>query len=125
MSTDAIGQSGAFTALTTQIDNKTGAPEADKLNKSPRDLVPDKLSREPETSPAAAELQNALEEVQNKLAPVARDLHFSVHENLGKTVIEVIDTSTEEVIRQIPSEEMMAIAEALDKLQGLLIKQEV
>ena len=30
---------------------------------------------------------------------------------------------TNEVIRQIPSEEMLEIAKALDRLQGLLVKQ--
>ncbi|MDD2914127.1 MAG: flagellar protein FlaG [Gallionella sp.] len=34
----------------------------------------------------------------------------------------MIDTQTNEVIRQLPSKEMVAIAQALDKFQGLLIK---
>lgn len=35
----------------------------------------------------------------------------------------MIDRQTKEVLRQMPSEEALAIAHALDKLQGLMIKQ--
>ncbi len=44
-------------------------------------------------------------------------------DSTGKTVIKVVDSSTNELIRQIPSEEMLEIARALDRLQGLLIRQ--
>jgi flagellar protein FlaG len=39
-------------------------------------------------------------------------------------VVKVVDTETDQVIRQIPSEEMLAIARNIDRLQGLLVKQE-
>jgi len=34
----------------------------------------------------------------------------------------VVDMATKDVIRQIPTPEVLAIAKALDKLQGLLVK---
>lgn len=37
-------------------------------------------------------------------------------------LVKVIDTQSKEVIRQIPSEEAVQIATAIDKFQGLLIK---
>jgi len=49
---------------------------------------------------------------------------FPFDDDTGRTVVKVVDASTDEVIRQIPSEEVLAIAKALDKLQGVLIKQE-
>ena len=70
------------------------------------------------------ELQRALDEVRRAVEPVARNLQFAVDEDSGRTVVKVIDTSTKEVIRQIPSEEVLSIAKALDTLKGLLIKQE-
>jgi len=39
-------------------------------------------------------------------------------------VVRVLDDATKEVIRQIPSEEALEIAKALDKLQGVLLRQE-
>lgn len=75
--------------------------------------------------PSAGELQKALEEVAKAVAPMAQSLQFSLDKDSGKTVVKVMDTDTNEVIRQIPSEEVLAISKAVDKLKGLLIKQEV
>ena len=54
----------------------------------------------------------------------ANSLQFSIDEDIGVTVVKVIDTESKKVIRQIPSEEVIDIAKALDKLQGLLVKQQ-
>ena len=70
------------------------------------------------------ELEKALEAVRNVVEPVARNLQFSIDKDTGRTLVKVVDTTTDEVIRQIPSEEILSIAKALDKLKGLLIKQE-
>tara|TARA_R110001583_G_scaffold195420_1_gene373002 strand:- start:9042 stop:9242 length:201 start_codon:yes stop_codon:yes gene_type:complete len=64
-----------------------------------------------------------MEEVRNAITPVAQDLLFSIDEDTGKTIVKVVDASTDEVIRQIPSEEIITIAKALDNLQGLLLQQ--
>ncbi len=71
-----------------------------------------------------AEVRQALDEVREALAPVAQNLQFSIDEDTGTTVIKIIDSSTDEVIKQIPPEEILAVAKAIDKLQGLLIRQE-
>jgi flagellar protein FlaG len=39
-------------------------------------------------------------------------------------VVKVTDTETDKVIKQIPSKEALELAKALDKLRGLLVKQE-
>lgn len=51
-------------------------------------------------------------------------LNFSIDEDTGRTVVKIIDTETGEVIRQIPAEELLAIARSLEKMQGLLLRQE-
>ena len=71
----------------------------------------------------AKQLADAVAQVQGFTQSLAKDLTFSIDEDSGKTVVKIIDSSTKEVIRQIPSEEMLGIAQALDKIQGLLIKQ--
>ena len=75
--------------------------------------------------PSREQVLQAVEEVRAAIEPVAQNLLFSIDDDTGRTVIKIIDSSNDEVIRQIPSEEMLAISKALDKLQGLLIKQEV
>lgn len=51
------------------------------------------------------------------------DLQFSVDKESGMRIIKVVDAETKEVIRQIPAEEIVEIAKAISRLQGLLIRQ--
>jgi flagellar protein FlaG len=83
----------------------------------------------PDTKKSVAELQKedvkkAVDDIQKFVSTKNQDLLFSIDEDLGKTVVKVVDRSTKEIIRQYPSEEMLQIAKALDKLQGLLVKQQ-
>jgi len=61
--------------------------------------------------------------VRKALAPVARNLQFSIDDATGRSVVKVVDSSTNEVIRQIPSEELLAITRSIDKFSGLFVKQ--
>lgn len=69
-------------------------------------------------------LLQAVDEVQKAIAPVAQNLLFSIDDDTGRTIVKIVDSQTDEVIRQMPSEEVLAISKAIDKLQGLLIKQQ-
>ena len=73
---------------------------------------------EVETQDIDVELsQEALEKVVSQLNAyiqnTQRDVDFSVDDSTGRVVVRVIDSESEEVIRQIPSEEMLAISRHL------------
>ena len=80
----------------------------------------------PAAAPAEVDhqhLQAAVEAANKFLQPVARNLQFSIDKGSGKTIVKVIDTETDKVVRQIPSEEMLAISRALGKLKGVMVEQ--
>ena len=73
---------------------------------------------EVETHDSDVELsQEALEKVVSQLNAyiqnTQRDVDFSVDDSTGRVVVRVVDSVSEEVIRQIPSEEMLAISRHL------------
>lgn len=74
----------------------------------------------PQPQPSSDQIQKAVENLKRIVAPIANNLQFSVDDSTGSTVIRVVDSNTQEVIRQIPSEEMLSLAQDLNKLQGLL-----
>ena len=55
---------------------------------------------------------------------IRRELDFYIDEPTGQTVITVRDRETDQVIRQIPSEEILAVAERINEMQqaGLLMQ---
>lgn len=70
----------------------------------------------------SARLDQAVQAINTFLKPVASSLEFSVDEGSGRTLVKVIDTDTNDVLRQFPSKQALAISQELDKLQGLLLK---
>ncbi|CAK0767664.1 flagellar protein FlaG [Gammaproteobacteria bacterium] len=52
-----------------------------------------------------------------------RVLEFSMDEKNERMVIKIMDTDTKEMIRQIPSEEMLRLADSLGKDKGWLLEQ--
>lgn len=75
---------------------------------------------EVETKEVDMELsQEALEKVVSQLNDyiqnTQRDVDFSVDDSTGHVVVRVIDSESEQVIRQIPSEEMLAISRHLQE----------
>ena len=69
------------------------------------------------------QVETAVKAVKDFIQPMTGSLEFTLDEESGETVIKITDPSTKELIRQIPSKEMLEIAQALDRLQGLLVKQ--
>lgn len=76
-----------------------------------------------EVEPSRKALDSATKAVNDFVGTVNNSLNFSIDDSTGKTVVKVIDVATKEVIKQFPSEEMLAIAKALDGIKGLLVQQ--
>lgn len=68
-------------------------------------------------------VEQAAKQLTKFVSTIRPELNFTVDEASGTHVVRVIDSSTKEVIRQIPSEEAIQMAQALDKLQGLFVKE--
>jgi len=117
--TAAAGKAGTSSPLeeTPPAASMPAAPRADEEATATSGQATD-----PET------LRQAVERAQNALPPKARGIAFSMNEKTNTVVVKIIDRESEEIIRQIPSEEFLKIAEALndqidDIRSGLLVQQ--
>jgi flagellar protein FlaG len=66
------------------------------------------------------ELEQALTEVNERMQRNGRTLAFSLDEKANRTVIRVTNSSTGEVVRQIPDETVLRIAHSMEALKGML-----
>lgn len=73
---------------------------------------------------ARQSLQKGVNDINKFVQTFNKDINFSVDEDTGRLVVKVVDKETKEVIKQIPSEEALRLADSLEKLQGLLIRQQ-
>jgi len=51
-------------------------------------------------------------------------IHFEMNDDAGQVVIKVVSQETGEVIRQIPNEEVLRVAQHLHEMTGLLVREE-
>ena len=63
--------------------------------------------------PQSLDVRESVERLNELIQSVRRELQFSVDEDSGRTVIKVIDSATQEVVRQIPPEEVMTLVDRL------------
>ncbi|GAB3265698.1 hypothetical protein GCM10027296_42890 [Chitinimonas naiadis] len=66
-------------------------------------------------------VQESVKKLNETIATFNRSLQFSIDEDTRLNIVKVVDVNSKEIIRQIPSQEVVDIAKAIDKLQGLLL----
>lgn len=82
----------------------------------------------PSNTPAKAaisheELGRAVDKINLRAQQVMREIRFSMDDQSNRVVIKVIDQTTQEVIRVIPPEDVINIAEQFDKARGVLLEE--
>ncbi|MGB5325478.1 MAG: flagellar protein FlaG [Pseudomonadales bacterium] len=86
-------------------------------------LPPDGVAQPVAATPQPVDRQK-IEESVAKIADyvqtIQRNLSFKLDDTTGQTVITVTDSQTDEVIRQIPSEYILELAQNLKELQEAL-----
>jgi flagellar protein FlaG len=76
-----------------------------------------------EKEPSRQDVESATQKLQKFADSVRGDIQFSLDQDSGKTVVKVIDKQTSDVLMQFPSKEALSMADALEKMQGMLIRQ--
>jgi flagellar protein FlaG len=93
------------------------------LEKSDR-LVAAEVVAPPPKEVARAQVEEAVVTLKAFAQSVSRNLNFTVDDASGQVVVKVTDASSGDVIRQIPSEEALQLAESLSDARSLLFKAE-
>lgn len=103
-------------------------PAADRVAETAAPALPSAQQAEAaaeRTAPDREQVQEAVSRLNDYVQNLSRTLSFRVEEATGRTVIEVYDSETEELIRQIPPEETLRLAETLETElpPGLFVKE--
>ncbi|XLY86633.1 flagellar protein FlaG [Ectopseudomonas mendocina] len=70
------------------------------------------------------QVEDAVATIQEFVQSVRRSINFAVDDGSGRVVVKVTDAGSGDVIRQIPSEEALKLAENLSEVRSLLFKAE-
>ncbi len=103
---------------------------SDALLPDPKDLSPAGLGAgDTEVADKGHQQARVVEEIRQKAEKVneymqAADTHlqFNVSEQTGRVVVEVVDTETDEVVREIPPQTLNRFSERMALMRGLLFE---
>ena len=87
------------------------------MPKTASDVLKNFEANKAETEASARELQRLSDLV------TGHKLQFNVNQELDKVVVRVVDTSTNEVIREIPSEDLQRIQARMKHAIGVLFDE--
>ena len=76
------------------------------------------MQKEKETTQEAEPIEDVVSDLNDLVRNLQRELRFSVDTKSGDTIIMVVDRTTDEVVRQIPSEEIVALRQRLEETTG-------
>ncbi|PPC81871.1 MAG: flagellar biosynthesis protein FlaG [Methylotenera sp.] len=71
-----------------------------------------------------AALSNAVTKLNELVAPALQAVQFKIDEDSERVIVQVVDTATDKVLRQIPNEEVLAFSKTLGRLQGLVVREQ-
>jgi len=81
-----------------------------------KDLPPQEEKASPEVT--KGEVNDAVQQLNDHVQNLRRELQFSINESTGATVIHVFNSETGELVRSIPPEEALELANQLDAEKG-------
>ena len=68
--------------------------------------------------PATGELEEAVDTLNRALQASNRNVLFSIDKDSKRVVVKIVDSETDDVIRQIPTEEVLKLSRTLSQGQG-------
>lgn len=77
----------------------------------------------PDPESARQAIESAVEHIRRYLKDTPIGFEYATDGETGRMLLRIMDRETRQLIRQVPSEEILAIARALDRFKGLLTPQ--
>ncbi len=116
------GYPAAFTQpLRGDPVSSTAATQSTKTAGQPTSTVPATgVAGNEAATEKHADIQDTVQELNSMAQDLHRELRFSVDGETGDTIIKIIDQQTDEVIRQIPSEELIELRQRLAAATGAI-----
>jgi flagellar protein FlaG len=126
----SVAPSSVAPVVTKAVGNSSGGESPAAVGNSLPDAgqarvqTEDPSAENPASPSSSEELNNLVDQVNLTLQGRSSDLKFTVAEGTDINIVRVEDAKTGELIRQFPSEEVVAFARALDESQqGTMLEE--
>lgn len=111
-STYAVSQPSTPTQDPSTSNNAMATPALDLLHKEKYEL-----------SLSEQAIRKAIEKANKAMEGFDRRFEYSIHEKTGDVMVKVINSETNEVVREIPNEKFLDLMDKLQELVGINIDE--
>ena len=73
--------------------------------------------------PTAQQIQNAVEQMNRASSQLNERISFSYNEKVNRVVVKVINQDTNEVVREIPSRDIIKLTEHIQQYLGIIVDE--
>jgi flagellar protein FlaG len=111
-----------------QIHNNNSNNQSTRVNRNDNsDLKPESLREKQEYSEQDLEdeVKESVKDINEIVDKVKEGLSFQIHEDTEKMMVKVVDLNTDEVIKELPPEEMLDLQARIHEMVGILIDETV
>lgn len=107
----------------TENAEKNTVSEKERIASLPHPLAELKLKQDYELDPSEKVIIQAIEKANKALMGTTTNLKFSIHEKTKEIMVKVINSETNEVMREIPPEKTLDMVAKMMELSGLIIDE--
>ncbi|RCW58658.1 flagellar protein FlaG [Halanaerobium sp. ST460_2HS_T2] len=111
-----------------QIHNNNSNNQSTRVNRNDNsERKPESLREKQEYSEQDLEdeVRESVKDVNEIVDKVKEGLSFQIHEDTEKMMVKVVDLNTDEVIKELPPEEMLDLQARIHEMVGILIDETV
>jgi flagellar protein FlaG len=124
-----IGSSSLNTVAVEQDISQTGrnerAAETEKNAFKPQEEIQSKAAAQEAKEVPEEQVVAMVDTLNEYMDELQTDLGFSIHDKTNQVIVSVTNRKTDELIRQIPAEELVTIREKMAELTGLILNKVV
>ena len=118
VSIEQIGSAGM------QYSGDTGVRVQSAPEKAPvvkRDSASNQQQQYNGDRPSEKQIQDAVDTTNKELIKLETNLRFSVHKKTRQIMVKIIDTNTQEVIKEVPPEKILDMVASMMERAGLIV----
>jgi len=111
-----------------QIDKNNSNNQSTRVNRNDNsERNPESLREKQEYSEQELEdeVRESVKDINEIVDKVKEGLSFQIHEDTEKMMVKVVDLKTDEVIKELPPEEMLDLQARIHEMVGILIDETV
>ena len=128
MRLEGVGGSIATTIPSSNMTSPVRTDEkvvSNERSELPRQRRPEQVKHVEDKKYSEEEIIDFIEKANNQFVAYDRKFEFSIHEKTKQIMVKVLDSVTNEVIKELPPEKVLDIVAGLWEVAGIIVDEKV